>query len=74
LAFGTGAKLVASGKCKMSDKSSMSYMVEGAEKVHCIGKYTHKIDKNWTGTVKQQYDMHNNDKPYALGFDVSYQI
>lgn len=73
--MGKPLKLVASGKYKLNDKSSMQYMLELGKQPHGIAKYTHKMDEHWTVSAKQSYDMNNQDgKNYRLAMDIAYQL
>lgn len=69
--------LAGSGQYKLSDKTTMNYMLELMENVQASTKFVHKVDKNWAVSAKQSFEMkdaHSNRKPYAFGFEATYTL
>lgn len=67
-------KLVAGGKYVLSDATSMNYSLEAANKMHAQAKFSHTLNKNWSVSAHQSYDMAQEKLPYNLGFEVNYNL
>ena len=68
--------VTAGGTYVLSDKTTMNYGFEMAEKYHSMFKWEHKLDKNWKVAISQSFNNNEVGKsdPYKLGFDVTYQL
>lgn len=68
-------QVVFSGNYKLSKATSFGYSVEAREYMHGQCKFNHAVDKNWKVAAHQSYDMSKKaEKPYNLGFDVTYTL
>lgn len=68
--------VVGGGNYKLSDATTMNYMVEMGADAHAMAKFSHKVDKNWAVSGFQSYDKNAKDgrQPYVVGFDVAYTL
>lgn len=63
------------GKYQLSKATSFAYALDLSKQIHGQAKFTHKLDKNWQWSAHQSYDMGKKaEKPYNLGFDVTYTL
>lgn len=66
--------LTKGNKWPVSDKTTVTSMVELGEAVHGQMKVQHKVDKNWTVAAHQSYNVAAKGDKYNLGFDVAYTL
>lgn len=73
--WGYPVAVAGGGKYVLSKQTGFAYAIELGKQIHLQAKFDHKVDKNWKVAVHQSYDMNKKDeKPYNLGFDVTYTL